>query len=898
MAKQTSTKTSAAPEVPAVVNPELPYPQIEYAENNNVLDPIKAIKGTRAIITVANMQAAPVTLYWAIKDQALPAFEPIVVPGSTSGSVEIAIPWQWVSTCIGHTVLVKYSATVNGRLQESLVLELEIQQIREENLRESLPVFLHSRLEWSTWWLNMYEFQGDETIRIKAWPMIQAGQRLFVTVAGNQHQVPYRFIWVAFDHVVTAAQAHVDHVFEFRLSRGWMSRLDDYSALTIHMGVIWDGTAPVLPAPDDPVHENPLPINAQDFHLRTTTLLWVDPALDLPPPHLLESTECEPNRWVVNPINTLNGAHLVVEYDMHPGDVVCPVFLGTPGPGSPAIECRVVQEGDSRLEFRVQPSSISANFKQMVNLSYTVSYGEYEPFYSPDRIVDVLDIDLPRPEVWEATGNVLDLNTFSGHATGMEIPWHYIAAGQLCWMWVTGTREDGSVYSFEVLKAAPVTPEWLTSGVNTPLPREELQKMADCEPFNLHFAVSFNGDSIRENAKKSPVRTIDLIQENLVLKAPTVLEAVGSQLTVWNGRDGVTVRAAYERIGPHHTISMCWRQPDGSCLPLESKPGNSDPGYVDFSVPRDAVIRGNCKTVPIDFTVTSKCKLVKAPALQLEISKPVRLPAPVVPEATPPATNGGVLDLRTFSGNPSITVEKWWFILPGQYVWLKGEGIQKDGRSYTLNVYQGKVVTTEEVETGLKDILARSELELLQDGSELVFTCAVMQGKDYDEHCAVVFPVLNLIVRAITVITEDFSGVPSGQHDAGVVVQTPTMSIVARSGAVGIHAANPPAPGMTAGNAIALNCKASTENEMPRQQIDINLNSSHSRVVFSYTRHAYYGQFVFYNSAGTNLGTITFSQGGSANKWIDFTPPDGERVVKIVVYNSQHSYLDNFTMYS
>ena len=93
---------------------------------------------------------------------------------------------------------------------------------------------------------------------------------------------------MAYDHVVTAAEAHADHLFEFRLARGWMSRREDYSALTTHMGVIWDGTAPVLPVPDDLVHENPLPLNAQDFHLRTTTLLRVDPALDLPPPHLKE----------------------------------------------------------------------------------------------------------------------------------------------------------------------------------------------------------------------------------------------------------------------------------------------------------------------------------------------------------------------------------------------------------------------------------------------------------------------------------------------------------------------------------------------------------------------------------------------------------------------------------
>lgn len=744
MAKQTSTKTSAAPEVPAVVNPELPYPQIEYAENNNVLDPIKGINGTRAIITVANMQDAPVTLYLDIKDQALPAFEPIVVPGSTSGSVEIAIPRQWVSTCIGHTVLVKYSATVNGRLQESLVLELEIQQIREENLRESLPVFLHSRLEWSTWWLNMYEFQGDETIRVKAWPMIQAGQRLFVTVAGNQHQVPYEFIWVAFDHVVTAAQAHVDHVFEFRLSRGWMSRLDDYSALTIHMGVIWDGTAPVLPAPDDPVHENPLPINAQDFHLRTTTLLRVDPALDLPPPHLKESVDCDADGWVVNPINTVDGGHIVITYEgIDAGDIVCPTFVGTPGAGSPPLECRTVQPDETSLAFPVPSSAFSANFGLPVTLTYTVSHSGTGLWQSPPRQVNVLDLTgLPTPAVEQATGQTLDLNTFSGDATATVEPWPYMALGQFCWLWVTGEREDGSAYSFQVLEGEPVSAEWLASGVNTPLARDALQSLADCSAFKVHFAVNFNGQMDKASAKEFPVLTLDIVQEDLVLTAPTVREAVGSQLTVYNGREGVTVRVAYDLINPSHTISVCWKRADGTCLPLLSKPGSSDPKYVDFQISREAVIYGIGKTVTINYTVTSACKRATSADLNLAISVPVRLPTPVVPQAT-----NNILDLRTFAGNADITVEQWWFILPDQKVWLRGAGTKKDGSAYLLNVYLGKAVTAAEVSAGLKEVLKRNELESLKNLSSLTFTCKVTPDGSTHESDSVVFPILPLTVR-------------------------------------------------------------------------------------------------------------------------------------------------------
>ncbi|MFO2464011.1 hypothetical protein OOJ96_10320 [Pseudomonas sp. 15FMM2] len=731
---------------------ELPYPIIEYAANNSVLYPIDAKAGTKATIAFDGMGSTPITLYWGIKKTEgggsdLPVFEPIQTTGGADGSVEVDIPWEYVSTCIGHTVLIWYTATQGGQLRQSLVLELEIQHIREADLQGALPVFVHSELEWNTWWLDMHTFQGDETIRVKAWPMIQAGQRLFVTVAGDQHQVPYQFTWVAFDHVVTSAETDPEHVFEFKLSRGWMSRRADYSALTTHMGVIWDQTAPLLPKPDDPAHENPLPINAQDFHLRTTTLLRVDPALDLPPPHLKEAVECGTEGWCVNPVNTVNGGHIVIVYNgMYKGDIVCPKFEGTPGRGSPALECRTVQEGEIRLEFPVPASAISANFGAPITLSYTVSYNGTGPWLSPPGVVNVLDISgLPTPTVEQATGKTLDLNTFSGDADAAVIRWPYIELEQACWLWVTGELEDGTAYSFEVLEGEPVSAQWLASGVNTPLPREELQRLADCRPFQVHFAVNFNGLADKASAKAFPVLSLGIVHEDLVLGAPTVREAVGADLTIWNARHGLTVRVAYERISPHHTINVQWVKADGSSLLLAPKPGNSDPGYVDFAVSREAVIHGAGKTILISYTVSSACKLATSKLLALNISEPVRLPMLVVPQAT-----NGILDLRTFDGDADITVydenyeSAWWFALVGQRVWLRGSGKLENGDAYTINVYLGKVVTVDEVNAGLAGILKRAELELLEDSSALTFTCKVTTDGSTHESEAIEFPLLTL----------------------------------------------------------------------------------------------------------------------------------------------------------
>ena len=402
-----------------------------------------------------------------------------------------------------------------------------------------------------------------------------------------------------------------------------------------------------------------------------------------------------------------------------------------------------MQEGETSLVFQVPPSAISANFCEKVTLSYTVSHSGTGPWMSPSRVVKVLNISgLPAPQVTQATGKVLDLNTFKGDAEATVIPYDYRAEGQPCWLWVTGKLEDGSDHNFEVLFGEPLTEQWLQEGVSTLLPRHELQKLADCEPFEVHFAVNFNGQSDQASAEKFPVLTLGIVQEDLVLKAPTVREAVGDQLTVWNGRDGVTVRVEYERISPRQTISVCWKQSDGTCLALESRPGNSNPGYVDFQIPREAVIHGIGKTVAINYTVTRKCKEATSPGLPLKISIPVRLPTPVVLQATSSAT-GGILDLRTFAEDADIIVEAWWFILLGQRGWLECKGTKDDGSPYAHQVMISEAIEQGDL-GGLQRVLKREELEKFLDRSELLIEFHVTPDGSPDLSQAIKFPVLTL----------------------------------------------------------------------------------------------------------------------------------------------------------
>lgn len=872
-----------------VITAELPFAIIQYATNNSLLYPLDAAQGTTATLTLP-AGSTQVIVHFAIKGQSCATFAPIHV---ASGNVA-DIPWQWISTCIGRTVLIWYEAVVSGKHEESLVLELEIQDVREGDLRESMPEFAHAELEWGTQWLNMFKFKGDETIRVKAWPMIRAGSRLFIVVAGNEQNVPPLFKWVAFDHVVTEEEAHEGHVFEFELLRAWLARLDDYSSCTCHLGVIWDGCEP-----DAPVSNvNPLPRNAQDFHQRSTVLLRVNPTPDLLAPGIREAVDCGAAGWLINPTNTVSGAHLVIAYDgMAPGDVVCPHLSGSPGAGSPPFPCHTVQPGETSLVFLVPPSAISANFGKPVTASYTVSFNGLGPWPSPAFTATVLEpTELPKPYIEEVTAGVLDLHTFNGDATAIVPIWDYAAVGQCVWVWITCTLADGSPYLFYILMDKPLTAGWLANGVDAPISRAELQTLEDCSDFELHVAVSFDGKCDLKKVSSFDVQTFKIEQEPLVLLEAKVTEAVGSNLTAYNGRNGVHVEVKYAGSNPNHSISVCWKRPDGSCWLLAPKPGSTT-GAVVWLLPPEAVIESMGKVVEIIYTVTTACKMQTSPPLNLSISLPVRVETPNVRQATPPRTQNAILDTRTFTGNAESFIDWMWFLRAGQKCWLRVDGTGKDGNPYSFYVYSARTIRAAEETAGVAGPVLRPELDKLMDKTSCSLTFSV--ATDGSSTANVVCPTRMLnVVAPPEVRYENFTGEPTKLISAGQSISTSTMQITFLSGPgpAGIDSYYP-TPGLLEGQAIVL-CQGSDQN--PKQHLRLDLAFECVRVKFAYTWSHLPTQLTFYSASGVYLGAVNLTganQGGALQGWVDFSASANSKVGRIEIVCGDYMFFDFFTFW-
>jgi hypothetical protein len=463
-------------------------------------------------------------------------------------------------------------------------------------------------------------------------------------------------------------------------------------------------------------------------------------------------------------------------------------------------------------------------------------------------------------------------------------------------MWITGEDEDGAAYRFDVLVGAPVTGEWKESGVDTPILRADLKKLADCSEFELHFAVSFCEATGLENAHEFPAQTFKIEQEPLVLTPPKVTQAVGSNLTAYNGRDGVHVEVDYVGNNSKHSIIACWKRPNGTRWPLVSKPGNSS-GAVIFELPAEAVIESMGTTVEIVYTVTTACKVQTSPPLNLTISLPVRLETPNVLEAVPAKVQNGVVDLGAFTGNANSHEDAMWFLRAGHICWLDATGTKKDGSLYSFPVYAARVITDGELTAGVAAPLLRSELDKLKDATQLTLVFRVTTDGSANKSNAVVCPSRVLIVRVITMVTETFENLIFGYYPVGTVLNTPLMTVSHSSGIMGVHAASSSVPGMTSGNTIAFSCNAGS-GQLPPQQMVFALKAGYRRIELAYMRHVYYGRFEYFNASGAKLGERVFSAGSPMDSWVDFPAPSGQLITKIVATTEQHSFTDNWRLYS
>lgn len=872
-----------------------------YKGEGGTLYPLDVKEGPY-LTTDSNMDDSDITVTVSVrfKHGGEAVFEDIVDKSGTSGARRIFFPLSYITSGMGHTLFFSYKGRAGGQVAESRVAEVGVRFYDEKDLEGYVPKFVHSELVNSTPTLDMHKFTGNETILAFAHPLVKAGDQLFINVAGDQDKTPFAFNIVAASRVVTPEEAVPGHVFRFSLPRGWMGRRRPWGSLTIHWGWICDGRPPLPPAEVVPTLETRLPENALEGLPRPSSRLIEDPRLENPPPPHLRQSVLFNDEWYLNPELTTRGGNVYIpDLETYADDQLC-FYVSGLDYGNKPLGCVTIKHDGELATTELSPCVIACFFNTPMALTYAVQFPHSNgPQQSPERVINVLLPRFPLSGIEQATGDILDLSTFAMDATAFVPVWDYAECSNLCWMWITGERENGSAYRFDILSDAPVNEDWKVHGVDARIPREVLLQLADCSEFKLHFAASFCEATALADGHEFPAQAFNIEQEPLVLAAPKVTEAVGTDLTAWNGREGVHVEVSYTGNHPKHSISLCWERPEGTCWPLTSKPGSAV-GAVIFLLPREAVIESMGKTVAITYTVTTACKVQTSLPLNVKISKPVRLPTPVVPQATPPVVQGGILDLATFSGDASITVEKWWFALAGQKVWLRCIGTKQDGKPYTITVSSSKALTDAEAGEGLVDLLPRNEIELLKDESDLTVLCKVTVDGNVVESEAIVFPTRTLKVRTKKQIHyENFDNHPDRLIEAGGSIDEPglRMKITLLPGSPGVSGIHKYiyAP---AGPAIVV---AFNEPDLnPQQKVQLDFRSLYARIQFSVFYLHLHARVIFFDEQDEEIGVhalVGGSVGGSTNQTVDFSAPAGTKIKRMIMEVGDYAYLDSFVLW-
>ncbi|MFC3939699.1 hypothetical protein [Pseudomonas gingeri] len=293
-------------------------------------------------------------------------------------------------------------------------------------------------------------------------------------------------------------------------------------------------------------------------------IMKVGSALDLPVPHILESTITGPDSATINPLHVDSPPVVTirVQYSpMYASDNITVHWIGKPGIGTPDIEPKPGLT-TGQVDFTAHSSAVAAAIGAGCEVSYSVERGGAT---TPSRTLHVSvdsfsDGDLPRPEFYAdnvlVTGATLDVTK----AIKVRAPsWPLIAAGQKVWLRLTGQPNSHTLW-----EATTVSPTWVSDGHGEiPVPASYLNGLDHASSLSTSFKVTFDHSSVEANATTFPSRLVTVQNLPSVIIIPqitSIKDASGNDIA--NGTNVITT-----------TVTLTGRANDGGLV--EIRDGNN-----------------------------------------------------------------------------------------------------------------------------------------------------------------------------------------------------------------------------------------------------------------------------------------------------------------------------------
>jgi hypothetical protein len=236
---------------------------------------------------------------------------------------------------------------------------------------------------------------------------------------------------------------------------------------------------------------------------------------------------------------------------------------------------------------------------------------------------------------------------------------------------------------------------------------------------------------------------------NTLLPAPHVPAAVNQVLDPMTATSGTNVIVnPYPGIAVGDKVKLFWLGMEGPGTPAipEQIVSGDLTKPLQFSIPASAIGFDIGAEVWVYYQVTRSG--VAQPldsedtVLDIVLLGHDDLAAPTVVQAS-----ASVLDLGNVKTDISAAIKRWPFMAAGQRLWLRLEGVAKDGTAVEIKPWTARELTDADVKQDLVIAVFRAEFDSLKDGSQLKVFAQVTHDGDFSDAYAEAFPVLVLQVR-------------------------------------------------------------------------------------------------------------------------------------------------------
>ncbi|MEX5507990.1 hypothetical protein [Pseudomonas paralactis] len=479
-------------------------------------------------------------------------------------------------------------------------------------------------------------------------------------------------------------------------------------------------------------------------------------------PEVLEASR-HPDQ--LRPESATTGATIEVSFlNMSPSDRILAVFSGVPGIGT--FEETKNGNTSRTVHFDVPSEAVGANILsegRKIPVQYFVLRGTRK---IPSPILDLLLLPLttlPIPTIEGHDNPVLVISQLTGRERTLINIWLFIHRFQRIWMTYKGIYADGTAYIEDTYSENLVTAEGESQGIMPPTP-PDLRRLKDGSTLDIDFLASFDRSTDKANAVHFRRRTYTIQALPGDFPHPFIngTTDTGPNVTVdpLPIEHNTTATVSYDGMSGQDFITFYWFFADGTFY--STSQNGLDGGTVVFNLTSAKVLHRS-----VNSTVCLKYSVVRTGVADPILSQVQTVTVNTIPAENLPQplinniADGGRLDLSSFVGDATASVNKWPLSNDGQLgrMTVSSEGIED------LQVMDGERINATEAANGIKDKkVLRDWLSRVPNNSIITVTFWVAYSGIDDKDMAVEFPTTKYTITYETLNIDGSTLYLSGWH--------------------------------------------------------------------------------------------------------------------------------------